>query len=74
MNPATQSHSEQRVALRMPDIRARTGLSRATIYRHVRAGTFPKPFKIGARAVAWDAGEVNKWLADCLSEREGGEG
>ncbi|WP_338066963.1 helix-turn-helix transcriptional regulator [Rhodosalinus halophilus] len=29
--------------LRRRDVEALTGLSRATIYRHLRAGSFPRP-------------------------------
>ena len=38
-------------------------LSRSTIYAAVKAGTFPAPVRIGARAVAWRVSEVEQWLA-----------
>jgi prophage regulatory protein len=38
-------------------------LSRSTIYAAVRAGTFPAPVRIGARAVAWRVSELEQWLA-----------
>ena len=37
-------------------------LSRSTIYANVKAGTFPAPIRIGARAVAWRLSEVEAWL------------
>jgi prophage regulatory protein len=37
-------------------------LSRSTIYAAVRAGTFPAPVRIGARAVAWRIAEIEQWL------------
>ena len=37
-------------------------LSRSTIYAAVKAGTFPAPVRIGARAVAWRVSEVEQWL------------
>jgi len=40
--------------LRLPVVRARTGLSRSSIYARVAAGTFPRPIAIGPRAVAWE--------------------
>ena len=40
-----------------------TGLSRATIYRKMRKGQFPKPLKLGDRAVRWRQSEVEGWLA-----------
>ena len=39
------------------------GLSRSSIYRKMREGTFPEPIKIGARAVRWPAHELEEWLA-----------
>lgn len=37
-------------------------LSRSTIYAAVKAGTFPAPVRIGARAVAWRVSEIEQWL------------
>jgi len=48
--------------LRLPAVKARTGLSRSTIYLRVSKGTFPKPISLGSRAVGWIEDEVNDWL------------
>ena len=48
--------------LRLPAVKARTGLSRSTIYLKVANHTFPKPVKLGGRAVGWVDGEVDDWL------------
>lgn len=48
--------------LRLPAIKARTGLSRSTIYLRVSQGTFPKPVSLGARAVGWVEAEIQEWL------------
>lgn len=37
--------------LRRKQVEARTGLSRSTIYERIKAGTFPAPVSIGAKAV-----------------------
>ena len=37
-------------------------LSRSTIYACVKAGTFPAPISIGARAVAWRLSDVEAWI------------
>lgn len=47
--------------LRLPDVEARTGLKKSTIYAAIRAGTFPQPVMVGARSVAWRAAEVDAW-------------
>lgn len=43
---------------------AATTLSRATVYRGIRAGTFPKSVQIGQRRVAWRESDVLSWLAN----------
>ena len=47
--------------LRLPTVLARTGLSRATLYRKVQAGTFPRQLKIAARCAGWRESAVNDW-------------
>jgi prophage regulatory protein len=48
--------------LRLPGVKARTGLSRSTIYLRVSEGRFPKPVSLGGRAVGWIEAEVDDWL------------
>ena len=48
--------------LRLPAVKARTGLSRSTIYLRISEGSFPKPVSLGGRAVGWIEEEVNNWL------------
>jgi prophage regulatory protein len=50
--------------LRLPAVKARTGLSRSTIYLRVSEGTFPKPVSLGGRAVGWIESEVQQWLEE----------
>ena len=40
-----------------------TQLSRASIYRQIRAGTMPRPLRLGPRAVGWRKEEIDEWLA-----------
>ncbi|HZW11910.1 MAG TPA: AlpA family transcriptional regulator [Noviherbaspirillum sp.] len=47
---------------RLPAVAAQTGLSKSEIYRRIKAGSFPKPLKLGARAVAWPAAEIEAWV------------
>jgi prophage regulatory protein len=50
--------------LRLPAVKARTGLSRSTIYLRVSEGSFPAPIKLGGpRAVGWLEREIEQWLA-----------
>jgi len=48
--------------LRLPKVKARTGLSRSSIYLGVAKGTFPAPVSLGARAVGWIESEIDDWL------------
>jgi len=48
--------------LRLPAVKACTGLSRSTIYLRVSQGAFPKPVNLGARAVGWVEAEIQDWL------------
>jgi prophage regulatory protein len=53
--------------LRLPDVKASTGLSRSTIYLRVSKGTFPRPVSLGGRAVGWVAEEIQSWLAERIA-------
>jgi prophage regulatory protein len=53
--------------LRLPAVKARTGLSRSTIYAYMRAGLFPQPISISARCVAWIEFEIDAWIADRIA-------
>lgn len=57
---------------RLPQVKARTGLSRSEIYRRAAAKppTFPAPIKLGERASAWDSSEIDEWIAARIAERD----
>lgn len=57
--------------LRLPEVMARTGLSRSELYRKVASGDFPGPVKLGERASAWDSREVDRWIESRIAERDG---
>jgi predicted DNA-binding transcriptional regulator AlpA len=44
-------------------------VSPATVWRWVREGKFPKPFKLGESVTVWDAAEVEAFIA----QRAGGK-
>jgi prophage regulatory protein len=54
--------------LRLPVVKARTGLSRSTIYLRVSEGSFPRPVSLGARAVGWLESEVETWLSSVIEQ------
>lgn len=48
--------------LRLPAVKARTGLSRSSIYLRIAQGRFPKPISLGGRAVGWIESDIQAWL------------
>ena len=48
--------------LRRPEVEARTGLSRSTLYAMMAEGAFPKPVQLGKRAVGWPERAIAEWL------------
>ena len=52
----------QRRVLRIRDVSKYTGLSQPTIHRYVSAGVFPKPVRLGARAVGWKIEDLDDWV------------
>ncbi|MBE9477448.1 MAG: AlpA family phage regulatory protein [Proteobacteria bacterium] len=47
---------------RRPDVEKLIGLSRSTLYAMMAEGAFPKPVKLGKRAVGWRERDVRDWL------------
>ena len=69
------------IILRRKDIEARTGLSRSMIYAKTQFNpkrpnefdaSFPKPVKIGARAVGWIESEIDIWIASRIQQSRAG--
>jgi prophage regulatory protein len=55
------SRTKHRI-MRLPEVKAMTGLSRSTIYFRIALGTFPKQVSLGGRAVGWLENEIQEWL------------
>ncbi len=53
---------EESRLLRLPAVLKITGLKKSTVYASAKAGTFPKPVRLGSRAVAWRADELKRWI------------
>lgn len=54
--------------IRLPDVKAHTGLSHSTIYLWVSEGRFPKPISLGPRAVGWVKSEIDEWINDRIEQ------
>lgn len=55
--------------IRLRTVLARTGLSRTTLYRKMREGTFPRQVKISVHGAGWHESAVSRWIADPASWR-----
>jgi prophage regulatory protein len=49
--------------LRLPQVRARTGLSRSSIYLALSRGEFPQRIGLGQRAVGWLESDIENWIS-----------
>ncbi len=49
--------------LRLPRVEERTGLKKSSLYAGAKAGTFPAPVRLSARAVAWRESDIDRWIA-----------
>jgi prophage regulatory protein len=67
--PASCSSQSVRI-LRLPEVIARVGLKRASIYLRVADGTFPKQIALGVRAVGWLESEIDAWIAMRIQSRK----
>lgn len=66
-----RGHSKQSL-LRLEQVRDRTGMSRSGVYVAMREGSFPRPIKIGTRAVAWVESDIDDWIQDRIWAHRGG--
>lgn len=48
--------------LRLSEVMRLTGLSKATIYRREKDGTFPKRRQVSAHRVGWVESEIYAWI------------
>lgn len=48
--------------LRRPEVLERIGLSRSSLYLMMDEGRFPRPLRIGRRAVGWKASAIDAWI------------
>ncbi len=60
--PAAHDHySNPDRMVRLPEVVALTGLSRASIYKHIHEGRFPKQIQLGPRSVGWKESHITAW-------------
>ena len=50
--------------LRLPEVEARTGLRKSTLYSLMATGDFPASIRLSRRAVAWHENEVSTFVLE----------
>ena len=58
---------------RLNEVKTLTTLSRSSIYKKIAEGSFPKPIKLGDRAVAWLEHEVIQWIENRINSHRSTE-
>lgn len=61
----------QHKLLRLPEVKATTGLSKSTIYSRIAEGTFPKQIPLGPRLVVWVESDIQNWITEQVSAARG---
>ena len=59
--------------IRLPELLAKTGLSRSRAYAAIASGDLPQPVKLGgpnSRAIAFSEAEIDLWIEGRLAARE----
>ena len=49
--------------IRLDEVLDMCGISRSELYRQIADGRFPRPVKVGLRAVRWRLSEVEAWMS-----------
>jgi prophage regulatory protein len=50
--------------VRLKTVIFRSGISRSTIYRKMKDGTFPLRVKVNINGIGWHESELNRWIAN----------
>jgi prophage regulatory protein len=56
--------------VRLETVLDRTGLSRATVYRKIGEGTFPRQIRISVHGAGWRESAINQWIENPVAYRE----
>ena len=54
--------------IRLPVVKAATGLSRSSLYARIAENDFPKQINLGGRAVGWLASDIENWIKQRLAD------
>ncbi|WP_329603249.1 AlpA family phage regulatory protein [Pseudomonas fulva] len=55
--------------MRIGEVVRVTALSRNTIYKRMREGTFPKQVRLGPNSVAWLQSDISAWMTSVMTDK-----
>lgn len=55
--------------MRIAEVVRVTALSRNTIYKRIREGTFPKQVRLGPNSVAWLQSDISAWMTSVMPDK-----
>ena len=56
--------------IRLPEVKALTGLSRSTIYQKIIEKTFPTQISLGPKSVGWLENDVQNWIQEKIAQSQ----
>jgi prophage regulatory protein len=67
--PVNPPASSPEILLRLPQVEARVGLRKSSIYEMLNRNppAFPRPLKLSRRAVCWPASVIEKWINERIA-------
>ena len=48
--------------IKLPEVMRRVGIGKTMIYRRIKEGTFPAPYKLSPFAARWSEQEIATWI------------
>lgn len=63
-SPENRDDLDEVVFLRLPEVKAVTGLSKTTLYALIHDKNFPAPVRLSPGTVAWVRSEVRRWAQE----------
>ena len=63
MAQANTHEAPAEVLLTRREVERRVGLKTTAIYKLMAEGKFPRPVRIGSKAVRWRTSHINMWIA-----------
>ncbi|MFL6615160.1 MAG: helix-turn-helix transcriptional regulator [Pantoea agglomerans] len=54
--------------IRMPEVLFKTGFKKSWIYQLISINSFPKPIRMGPRAIAFVEAEIDQWVTERINE------